>query len=56
MNFNSPYIGTNENTHGIPHVDLPFENTYTTAVYYVTEADGDTILFNEKIITVETNY
>jgi hypothetical protein len=48
MNFNSPWIGNKETTHGIPHVDLPNEKGYTTAIYYVTDADGDTILFNEK--------
>ncbi len=48
MNFNYPYFGSKESTHGIPHVDLPSEKGYTTAIYYVTDADGDTILFNEK--------
>ena len=48
MNFNYPWIGNKESTHGIPHVDLPNEKGYTTAIYYVTNADGDTILFNEK--------
>lgn len=49
MNFNFPYIGADEQTHGVPHVDLPTESEYTTGVYYVTDADGDTVLFNEKI-------
>jgi hypothetical protein len=48
MNFNYPFIGIKKTTHGIPHVDLPTEMDYTTAIYYVTDADGDTILFNEK--------
>ncbi len=48
MNFNYPYFGNKESTHGIPHVDLPNEKDYITAIYYVTDADGDTILFNEK--------
>jgi hypothetical protein len=48
MNFNFPHLGANEFTHGIPHVDLPMEDHYTTAVYYVTDGDGDTLLFNEK--------
>lgn len=48
MNFNYPLVGTKEFTHGIPHVDLPTEKDYTTAIYYVTDADGDTILFNKK--------
>ena len=48
MNFNYPWAGINDSTHGIPHVDLPAEKDYTTAIYYVTNTDGDTILFNEK--------
>jgi len=48
MNFNYSWIGLKESTHGIPHVDLPTEKGYTTAIYYVTDADGDTIFFNEK--------
>jgi hypothetical protein len=48
MNFNYPYFGNKDSTHGIPHVDLPNEKDYTTAIYYVTEGDGDTLLFNEK--------
>ena len=48
MNFNFPFVGSTEKNYGIPHVDLPNEEIYTTGVYYVTDADGDTILFNEK--------
>jgi ectoine hydroxylase-related dioxygenase (phytanoyl-CoA dioxygenase family) len=48
MNFNYPWIGNKVSTHGIPHVDLPCEKGYTTAIYYVTDGDGDTFLFNEK--------
>ena len=30
-----------------PHVDMPgFSNT--TAIYYVSDADGDTVLYNEN--------
>jgi hypothetical protein len=59
MNFNYPYLNSNSDSHGIPHVDLPLEENYTTCVYYVTDADGDTILFNEKngykgILSVQT--
>lgn len=48
MNFNVPYIGSSDDSYGIPHVDLADEDGYTTCIYYVTDADGDTILFNEK--------
>jgi len=48
MNFNVPYIGASEHSFGVPHVDLANEDNYTTCIYYVTDADGDTILFNEK--------
>ena len=48
MNFNFPFIGSTEKNYGIPHVDLPEEDGYTTGIYYVTDGDGDTILFNEK--------
>ena len=48
MNFNFPFIGSTEKNYGIPHVDLPEEEAYTTCIYYVTDGDGDTILFNEK--------
>ena len=48
MNFNYPLIGMADLTHGIPHVDLPQEKNYITAIYYVADADGDTLLFNER--------
>ena len=48
MNFNYPLVGAQELTHGIPHVDLPTEKDYKTAIYYVTDADGDTIIFDQK--------
>lgn len=49
LNITSPYIGATELSYGIPHADLPQEQGYTTGVYYVTDADGDTLLFNEKV-------
>ncbi|MEI7727862.1 MAG: 2OG-Fe(II) oxygenase [Bacteroidota bacterium] len=48
MNFNFPHVGSTDLMHGIPHVDLPNERKYTTGVYYVTDADGDTILFDQQ--------
>ena len=48
MNFSIPLFDISGSSWGVPHVDLPDETSYTTGVYYVTDADGDTILFNEK--------
>jgi hypothetical protein len=48
INMTFPYAGTTALSYGIPHVDLPDEPAYTTGIYYVTDADGDTLLFNEK--------
>lgn len=47
MNLNFPYVGSTQLSHGIPHVDLPEEVDYTTGVYYVTDSDGDTVLFDQ---------
>ena len=48
INMTFPYAGSNNLSYGIPHVDLPDEAGYTTGIYYLTDADGDTIIFNEK--------
>lgn len=48
MNLTYPVLGSTELSYGVPHVDLPYESDYMTLVYYVTDADGDTILFNER--------
>jgi hypothetical protein len=48
INMTFPYTGSSNLSYGIPHVDLPDEVGYTTGIYYLTDADGDTIIFNEK--------
>ena len=35
-----------------PHIDIPFElasgiNNYITTIYYTSDSDGDTVLYNE---------
>lgn len=47
VNLTVPYIGATTYSIGIPHVDLPEETNYKTVIYYVTNSDGNTILFNE---------
>jgi hypothetical protein len=38
---------SNETHNGFPHVDIPNLENYYTAIVYLTESDGETILFNE---------
>jgi hypothetical protein len=47
VNLTIPFIGSTAYSIGIPHVDLPEESKYKTVIYYVTNSDGNTILFNE---------
>ena len=37
---------------GVKYIDIPFEyangfNEYTTTIYYTSDSDGDTVLYNE---------
>jgi len=33
--------------HNTPHVDVPGETEFLSAIYYVNNSDGDTVFFNE---------
>jgi hypothetical protein len=50
----------NENMHGMPHVDFTeISEPLVTAIYYVNDSTGDTIIFNERLgskgpLTVKT--
>lgn len=41
----------NDEAHGIPHVDGQDINPYKVFLYYVNDADGETIIFNETTKT-----
>lgn len=43
-----------EEQFGIPHVDLIGLHDYLTAIYYATDSDGDTILFDKKVTEEKT--
>lgn len=47
VNRPSPDVEQNKNYHGSPHIDSNAPNLLT-AIYYINDASGDTILFNEK--------
>ncbi len=47
VNLTIPFIGSTAYSIGIPHVDLPEESEYKTVIYYVTNSEGNTLLFNE---------
>lgn len=56
MSFRSDDSGIS--SYGYPHVDFidGKELNLTTAVFYLNEADGDTILFNERVGTPLESY
>ena len=41
---------TKELTHGMPHIDFEKGFEYKTIIYYVNDSDGDTFVFNEKVM------
>jgi hypothetical protein len=48
LNITMPQLDCNENTHSHPHVDLTgIGEDYLTAIYYITDSNGDTFIFNE---------
>jgi hypothetical protein len=43
-----PAAGATDLTYGMPHVDFPNTPENMTAIYYVNDTDGDTVIFNEE--------
>jgi hypothetical protein len=52
LNLTTKVSGFNSHNFGSPHTDRGFNssNDYLTAIYYVNDSDGDTIVFNESVI------
>ena len=46
IKFNMKYP-KNNNNFGVPHFDLNL-NSFLTALYYVNDSDGDTVIFNQR--------
>ena len=47
INLTMPAAGVTPDMYGIPHTDFPNVPNNVTAIYYITESDGDTIIFNQ---------
>lgn len=54
INMTLPLMSKAKEQAGIPHVDLPGMENYLTGIYYATDSDGDTILFDRKTINDES--
>jgi hypothetical protein len=46
INHQLPIVGFTSDNYNIPHVDEPDTNLIS-AIYYINDSDGDTVLFNE---------
>ena len=47
VNLTMPVAGATSTSYGIPHCDFPKMPKYLTAIYYINDSDGDTVIFNE---------
>jgi hypothetical protein len=47
INLTLPAAGATEHTYGMPHTDFPNVPENITALYYINDSDGDTVIFNE---------
>lgn len=47
MNMALPDAAATDDTYGMPHIDF-IEPHVITAIFYVTDATGDTVIFNEQ--------
>jgi len=48
MNLKLPIRGIAEASYGMPHVDIVGETHLISAIYYANDADGDTVIFNQR--------
>lgn len=48
INLTLDHRNTTADTYSIPHVDMKDIENYITALYYINDSDGDTVIFNER--------
>lgn len=55
LRYTHPSLHHTPNKYAPPHVDFPTSHPYYTLIYYVDDADGDTIIF-DKLYNQNENY